>query len=70
MQRVLFWSVSSCWQDALTDVDMKGGELFNHIVAKRRLSELEASKYFQQIVFALEYCHNNLVIHRGAIIDM
>jgi serine/threonine protein kinase len=45
---------------------LQGGELFNYIVAKRRLPEAEAAKFFSQMLSALEYCHSNLVIHRGA----
>ncbi len=42
-----------------------GGELFDYIVTNKRLKEAEAIKFFRQMVSALEYCHNNLVIHRG-----
>ena len=44
---------------------MKGGELFNYIVAKKRLPEQEACRLFLQMLSAVEYCHSNLVIHRG-----
>ena len=40
------------------------GELFNYIVSKRRLSEREASKFFQEIVSGIEYLHKIGVVHR------
>lgn len=41
-----------------------GGELFDHIVARGRLREKEARKFFRQIISGVEYCHASLVIHR------
>eukprot|EP00388_Colpodella_angusta_P037067 GDKK01040601.1.p1 GENE.GDKK01040601.1~~GDKK01040601.1.p1 ORF type:complete len:680 (+),score=75.38 GDKK01040601.1:188-2041(+) len=41
-----------------------GGELFDFIVLKTRLNEIEARRIFQQIVSGVEYCHNNFVCHR------
>ncbi|KAB8098956.1 hypothetical protein EE612_028719, partial [Oryza sativa] len=40
---------------------VKGGELFNK-VAKGRLKEDAARKYFQQLVSAVDFCHS-----RGAL---
>lgn len=42
---------------------MKGGELFNK-VAKGRLKEDVARKYFQQLITAVEFCHSRGVCHR------
>lgn len=42
-----------------------GGELFDYIVANRRLKEDEAARFFRQVLQGIEYCHSNLVIHRG-----
>ncbi|KAL0922538.1 hypothetical protein M5K25_006529 [Dendrobium thyrsiflorum] len=42
---------------------MKGGELFNK-VAKGRLKEDVARKYFQQLITAVEFCHSRGVFHR------
>lgn len=41
-----------------------GGELFDYIVANGRVEEVEAIRFFRQIVSAIEYLHHNLVIHR------
>ena len=43
---------------------VSGGELFDYIVAKGRLSEEEARRFFQQIVAGVEYCHKFMVVHR------
>ena len=41
-----------------------GGELFQHIVKSRRLSEEEACKLFAQILSGVEYIHKLGVVHR------
>ncbi|KAI3987174.1 hypothetical protein MKX01_031658 [Papaver californicum] len=41
----------------------KGGELFNK-VAKGKLKEDVARRYFQQLVGAVDFCHNRGVYHR------
>ncbi|CAI0405069.1 unnamed protein product [Linum tenue] len=41
----------------------KGGELFNK-VAKGRLKEDAARKYFRQLINAVEFCHGKGVFHR------
>lgn len=40
---------------------VQGGELFDYLVSQGRLSEPEARKYFQQIIFGLDYCHRHLI---------
>lgn len=42
---------------------VKGGELFNK-VAKGKLRENVARKYFQQLIDAVDFCHNRGVYHR------
>ncbi|KAJ6803651.1 CBL-interacting protein kinase 18-like [Iris pallida] len=42
---------------------VRGGELFNKI-AKGRLKEDAARKYFQQLISAVDYCHSRGVYHR------
>ncbi|XP_043270307.1 maternal embryonic leucine zipper kinase-like isoform X2 [Venturia canescens] len=41
-----------------------GGELFDHIVDKNRLSESESRKFFRQIVSAVAYLHSLGYAHR------
>ncbi|ETV90989.1 CAMK/CAMKL/AMPK protein kinase, variant 1 [Aphanomyces invadans] len=41
-----------------------GGELFDYIVSKGRLSPDEARHFFHQIVSGVEYCHFHRVVHR------
>lgn len=42
---------------------VKGGELFNK-VAKGKLKEDAARKYFQQLISAVDFCHSRGVCHR------
>ncbi|KAJ3039031.1 hypothetical protein HK097_002960 [Rhizophlyctis rosea] len=41
-----------------------GGELFDYIVACKRVKEEEARKFFRMVLSAVDYCHKNAVIHR------
>jgi len=43
---------------------VEGGELFDFLVNKRRLSLPEALNYFRQIMSGLQYCHSFSIIHR------
>ena len=40
------------------------GELFNYIVSKRRLNEIEAAYFFYQLINGLEYIHSIGISHR------
>jgi len=42
----------------------EGKELFDYIVKKKKLPEMEACKFFQEIINALEYLHENNITHR------
>jgi len=42
----------------------EGGELFNYIVKKKRLSEEEASYFFFQLINGIEYIHSKGIAHR------
>lgn len=44
---------------------INGGELFNYIVQHTRVKERFARRFFRQIVSAVDYCHQNCIIHRG-----
>jgi 5'-AMP-activated protein kinase catalytic alpha subunit len=41
-----------------------GGELFDYIVSKTKLSELDSCKFYQQIISGVEYIHKLGVVHR------
>lgn len=41
-----------------------GGSLLDHVRARRRLPEAEASLIFQQLVHALQHCHAHGIVHR------
>ena len=41
-----------------------GGELFDLINSRGKMSELESLRYFQQLISCLEYCHNRQISHR------
>lgn len=43
---------------------VSGGELFDYIVKKQKLTEQEACKYFQQIICGVEYLHELGIVHR------
>lgn len=41
-----------------------GGELFDYIVERGRLTESDARRFFQQLLSGVEYCHKNMIAHR------
>lgn len=41
-----------------------GGELFDYIVANKKVKDPEAKDFFRQVLSAVDYCHKNAVIHR------
>ncbi|KAL5531531.1 hypothetical protein ACEPAG_4408 [Sanghuangporus baumii] len=43
---------------------VEGGELFDYIIERGRLSETEALDYFQQLIGAMDYCHRLNIAHR------
>ncbi|KAH7924279.1 Pkinase-domain-containing protein [Leucogyrophana mollusca] len=43
---------------------VEGGELFDYLCDKGRLSTSEALGYFQQIISAIDYCHQFNIAHR------
>ena len=46
---------------------VEGGELFDYLVSRGRLSVDEALHYFQQIISAVSYCHGFNIAHRGKL---
>ena len=43
---------------------VEGGELFDYIVERGRLTIEEAFHFFKQIILGVEYCHKKLICHR------
>ncbi|XP_059414186.1 serine/threonine-protein kinase BRSK2-like isoform X2 [Carassius carassius] len=43
---------------------VSGGELFDYLVKKGRLTPKEARKFFKQIISALDFCHSHSICHR------
>ena len=41
-----------------------GKELFDYIIENGKLSELEACKFYQQIISGVEYLHKLKIVHR------
>ena len=41
-----------------------GGELFDLVANMGHVPEYEARPLFQQLISALEYCHNHSIVHR------
>uniref|UniRef100_A0A3P9H0N9 non-specific serine/threonine protein kinase n=1 Tax=Oryzias latipes TaxID=8090 RepID=A0A3P9H0N9_ORYLA len=55
-------SLSLCRYLVLEHVS--GGELFDYLVKKGRLTPKEARKFFRQIISALDFCHSHSICHR------
>lgn len=45
---------------------VNGGQMLDYIISHGRLRERSARKFARQIGSALEYCHANSIVHRGA----
>ncbi|XP_077994179.1 serine/threonine-protein kinase BRSK2-like [Glandiceps talaboti] len=43
---------------------VSGGELFDYLVKKGRLTPKEARKFFRQIISAIDFCHKHSICHR------
>ena len=43
---------------------VSGGELFDYLVKKGRLTPKEARRFFRQIISALDFCHKHSICHR------
>ena len=42
----------------------ENGELFNYIVKRKRLNDLESSYFYYQLIKGLEYIHSKNIVHR------
>ncbi|GBL80770.1 Serine/threonine-protein kinase BRSK2, partial [Araneus ventricosus] len=44
---------------------VSGGELFDYLVKKGRLTPKEARRFFRQIISALDFCHSHSIWYEG-----
>ncbi|KAG2221230.1 hypothetical protein INT45_013941 [Circinella minor] len=61
---IKLYEVISTPTDIIMVIEYAGGELFNYIVEKGKMSEDDARRFFQQIICAVEYCHRHKIVHR------
>ncbi|KAK0553381.1 Protein kinase [Tilletia horrida] len=61
---IKLYEVISTPTDIIMVIEYAGGELFEYIVERGRMSEDEARRFFQQIICAMEYCHRHKIVHR------
>jgi calcium/calmodulin-dependent protein kinase I len=52
------------WKFFLHNLRVTGGELFDRIVAKGSYTERDASKLIKQILEAVDYMHDQEIVHR------
>lgn len=61
------WAPHACPPDArpppryLVLEHVSGGELFDYLVKKGRLTPKEARRFFRQIISALDFCHSHSI---------
>lgn len=53
--------MSVCVDRYLVLEHVSGGELFDYLVKKGRLTPKEARKFFRQIISALDFCHSHSI---------
>jgi len=49
---------------------VSGGELFDYLVKKGRLTPKEARRFFRQIISALDFCHSHSIwyVHQSLLL--
>ncbi|KAH6574081.1 hypothetical protein BASA62_002630 [Batrachochytrium salamandrivorans] len=61
---IKLYEVISTPTDIILVMEYAGGELFNYIVDKGKMSESDSRHLFQQLICALEHCHKHKIVHR------
>lgn len=62
---ITIYSVSHSRQYSYVFMELAaGGELFDYLLSRGRLTEAEARTLFRQLVSAVEYCHAHFIVHR------
>lgn len=57
----IYLFIFSCSIRYLILEHVAGGELFDYLVKKGRLTPKEARKFFRQIISALDFCHSHMI---------
>ena len=58
---IIFLNIFSLLFRYLVLEHVSGGELFDYLVKKSRLTIKESKKFFRQIISALDFCHSHLI---------
>ncbi len=61
---IKLYEVITTATDIIMVIEYAGGELFDYIVRRGKMTEEEARRFFQQIISAVEYCHRHKIVHR------
>ncbi|CCH44631.1 carbon catabolite-derepressing protein kinase [Wickerhamomyces ciferrii] len=61
---IKLYDVIKSQDEIIMVIEYAGKELFDYIVQKGKMKELEARRFFQQIISAVEYCHRHKIVHR------
>ncbi|KEY68565.1 hypothetical protein S7711_08032 [Stachybotrys chartarum IBT 7711] len=61
---IKLFTVIKTQADIIMVLEYAGGELFDYIVQNGRMKEVEARRFFQQMICAVEYCHRHKIVHR------
>ncbi|KAL7749632.1 Protein kinase [Sorochytrium milnesiophthora] len=61
---IKLYEVISTPSDIVMVMEYAGGELFDLISERGRVSENDARRFFQQIISAIAYCHSHNIVHR------
>lgn len=62
LEALHFWLICSCFLCRYLVLEhVSGGELFDYLVKKGRLTPKEARKFFRQIISALDFCHSHSI---------
>ena len=49
---------------------MQKGQLFDYIVAKKKMNQDQACKVFEQIISGIEYIHKLRIVHRDLKLEI
>ncbi|KAE8354813.1 kinase-like domain-containing protein [Aspergillus coremiiformis] len=61
---IKLYTVIATKTDIVMVLEYAERELFDYLVKRGRCNDVEARKFFQQIICAVEYCHRHKIVHR------